>query len=263
MRSHGYAIASAALVLVGALTVLGVFSNKEKIRRPDLSTIPGATPIPEPLSRKGNASTYVVRGKRYQTLDVAEGYIETGIASWYGKPFHGRETANGDTYDMHGMTAAHRSLPLPTYLLVHNLRNDKRVVVRVNDRGPFYDDRLIDLSYAAAQHLGFSEHGVTSVELRAIDPQTWPSPASIGIPEQETPNIYVGVGALESLLDAHNMRAKVSALTSTPVRIRSVDTTDGRVYEVRIGPFEDTVLAQSERQKLNHFGFSLDVPRLQ
>ncbi len=263
MRSHGYAIASVALVLGVVLTLFALFSTKEETTLPDLSTIPGATPKPEPLSRKGNASSYVVRGKRYATLDAASGYVETGIASWYGKPFHGRETANGETYDMHGMTAAHRSLPIPTYLFVRNLRNNKKVIVRVNDRGPFYDDRLIDLSYAAAEHLGFSKDGVTAVEVRAIDAQTWPAPSSIGLHTREKANIYVGVGALESLLDAHNMRAKVSALTSVPVHIRSVDTTEGRVYEVRLGPFKDAMLAQSERQKLNHFGYKADVPRLQ
>ena len=133
---------------------------------PDL---PGdAVPRPEARSRYGNGPLYEVFGQRYQVLDSSYGYVEQGVASWYGKKFHGRLTSSREPYDMYAMTAAHKSLPLPTYVEVRNLSNGRSVVVRVNDRGPFVKNRLIDLSYAAAQKLGIVRDGTGMVEVRAI-----------------------------------------------------------------------------------------------
>jgi rare lipoprotein A len=117
------------------------------------------------------ADSYVVRGKRYYPLASSEGYVERGVASWYGREFHGRPTSSGEAFDMNAMTGAHRTLPLPTWVEVTNLENGQRVVIRLNDRGPFHDDRLIDLSYAAASELGMVRQGTARVEVRAIDPQ--------------------------------------------------------------------------------------------
>ena len=119
-----------------------------------ISTPSDAKPKSEPLSKRGNMPSYEVFGKRYYTMKSAKGYVERGIASWYGSKFHGRKTSNGETYDMHAMTAAHTRLPLPTYVRVTNLENGRSTVVRVNDRGPFKKNRIIDLSYAAATKLG-------------------------------------------------------------------------------------------------------------
>ena len=119
---------------------------KKKI---DVETIPNAIPKKEPKSRYGNPKSYVVFGKRYYVMDSGKGYIEKGIASWDGTKFHGRRTSSGETYDMYAMTAAHKSLPLPTYVQVTNLSNSKFIVVKVNDRGPFHENRIIDLSYTA------------------------------------------------------------------------------------------------------------------
>ena len=124
----------------------------------DLTSTPDAVPRVEPRSRYGNPRSYVVNGKQYFTLSSARGFIQRGIASWYGQAFHGRRTSSGETYDMHKMTAAHKTLPLPTYVSVRDLGTGRTIVVRVNDRGPFHGDRIIDLSFAAASKLGISHH---------------------------------------------------------------------------------------------------------
>ncbi|MEM7468811.1 MAG: septal ring lytic transglycosylase RlpA family protein [Pseudomonadota bacterium] len=126
-------------------------------------------PKKEPLSKYGNPESYVVFGKRYYTLKSAAGFKERGIASWYGKKFHGRKTSSGEVYDMYKMTAAHKNLPLPTYVEVRNLDSNKVITVRVNDRGPFHAGRIIDLSYAAAQKLGIVANGTGRVEIRVVD----------------------------------------------------------------------------------------------
>ncbi len=137
----------------------------------DLSGVGDAVPRYEPFRPALNPVSYEVSGRRYHVLRNAEGYIARGIASWYGRKFHGRPTASGEPYDMYAMTAAHRTLPIPSYVAVTNLRNGRRVVVRVNDRGPFHSDRLIDLSYAAAVKLGIDKSGTAPVEVRALSPQ--------------------------------------------------------------------------------------------
>ncbi len=134
-----------------------------------IARIPDAVPRVEPLSKCGNAPSYVVFGKRYYTKPNSRGYVERGLASWYGAPFHGRKTSSGEIYDMHGMSAAHKTLPLPTYARVTNLENGRSVVVRINDRGPFHGPRLIDLSHTAAVKLGVVKTGTAMVEVRAID----------------------------------------------------------------------------------------------
>jgi rare lipoprotein A len=133
----------------------------------DVDAIPEPEVKVEPRSRVGNRS-YAVLGKRYQIRDSAEGYVEEGMASFYGKKFHGRLTSNQEVYDMYTFSAAHKSLPLPSYVRVTNLANGKSVVVRVNDRGPFHAGRIIDLSYAAATKLGFIKQGTARVEVRAL-----------------------------------------------------------------------------------------------
>ncbi|TFH88130.1 septal ring lytic transglycosylase RlpA family protein [Billgrantia azerbaijanica] len=140
---------------------------------PDVSEIPDAVPRVETPSRGGNRSPYQVWGKTYRVLPDARGYAREGTASWYGEKFHGYATSNGEIYDMYKMSAAHRSLPLPTYARVTNLADGRSVIVRVNDRGPFHSDREIDLSYAAAARLGILERGTGRVRVEAIDPAAW------------------------------------------------------------------------------------------
>lgn len=139
----------------------------------DIASIPDAVPKWEPKSRSGNPKSYVIQGKRYYVMDSAEGYSATGTASWYGQKFHGRKTSSGEIYDVYGMTAAHTSLPLPTYARVTRLGNGpyagRSIVVKINDRGPFIDSRLIDLSYAAAVKLGVVSSGIAPVRVEAIN----------------------------------------------------------------------------------------------
>jgi rare lipoprotein A len=139
---------------------------------------PDAVPKVEPLSRHGNRygksnfhNSYVAHKKRHHVMKTSKGYKARGVASWYGTRFHGRKTANGEHYNMFSMTAAHKTLPLPTYVKVINLKNHKSVIVRVNDRGPFSDNRIIDLSYAAATKLGILGHGTAHVEVVSVDPR--------------------------------------------------------------------------------------------
>ena len=135
----------------------------------DISALPEPVPKNEPRSHYGNRTPYVVLGETYNVLPSAKGYVERGIASWYGTKFHGRATSNFEAYDMYQFTGAHKTLPLPSYVRVTNLENGRQVIVRINDRGPFHQDRLIDLSYAAAVKLGVNIHGTAPVEVRAID----------------------------------------------------------------------------------------------
>jgi rare lipoprotein A len=165
--------------LAAGLAVLGAFglfsgcagTGSKHASPGGTAEIADAVPKVEPKSKYGNPKSYVVFGKRYYTKASADGHVERGLASWYGKKFHGRRTSSGERYNMHAMTAAHKSLPLPTYVKVTNLKNGRSAVVKVNDRGPFHDKRVIDLSYAAAKKLGVVRHGTAMVEVRAIDPR--------------------------------------------------------------------------------------------
>jgi len=137
------------------------------------NTIVDAIPRAEPIKRAGNKNPYRVLGKTYHLLPTAKGYKEQGGASWYGLKFHGHKTSNGETYSIYAMSAAHKTLPIPSYVKVTNLANGKQVVVRVNDRGPFHEGRIIDLSYAAATKLDYIDKGTAQVEVEAIDPATY------------------------------------------------------------------------------------------
>lgn len=150
------------LALLGALTACA--PNRQQTR-PAASA---DTVLEVPRSSRGNPPFYEVFGKRYHVMESSAGYRETGVASWYGRDFHGQPTSGGETYDMHGMTAAHKTLPIPTWVEVRNLSNGRRVIVKVNDRGPFVGKRIIDLSYRAAQDLDMIRAGTARVEVRAL-----------------------------------------------------------------------------------------------
>ena len=232
---------------------------------PDVSQVPDAVPRYEPHSRGGNRSPYVVFGKSYTVMPSAEGYREQGIASWYGLKFHGHLTSNGEVYDMYEMTAAHKSLPLPTFARVTNLDNGRSVIVRVNDRGPFHDDRLIDLSYAAAYRLDILQKGTGRVEVTAITPppptgQMLASSSSSHLPahssrssssaEQVTAlqadNLslkasqdrrFLQVGAFSSEDAAKRAQHQLQNLTQGyPVGIYMATPSGSAVYRVKIGP---------------------------
>jgi rare lipoprotein A len=169
-------IISATFIMgaVTSCTPLGAGSARPGLTSPDgldFDEIADAIPLQEFKSRSGNPETYVIDGVTYHVMDTSDGYREEGLASWYGGYFHGRRTSSGDVYDMYLMTAAHKSLPLPTYVRVTHLENGRSVVLRVNDRGPFVEDRIIDLSYAAAAKLRMADSGTARVEVVALDPR--------------------------------------------------------------------------------------------
>ena len=221
-------------------------------------------PVPkvEPRTRAGNSSPYKVLGKTYHVMQTPEGYKAQGVASWYGRKFHGRRTANGEIYDMYAMTAAHKTLPIPSYVRVTNLVNKRSVIVRVNDRGPFHGDRIIDLSYTAAKKLGFENIGTAKVMVEYIDPTTHQQPAPKQVPgvasaaaaTNESPaptparaggyqlpdNTWLQVGAFGQLSSAQDMQRKIEKLTRYPVVIiEPTSNNKDKLYRVRVGPLKD------------------------
>lgn len=204
--------------------------------RSELMELPDAVPRPEPMSPFGNPPAYLVNGRLYRTLRTSRGYVERGIASWYGSKFHQRPTSSREPYDMFAMTAAHRNLPLPTYVRVTHLGNGRSIVVRINDRGPFHPDRVIDLSYAAAAKLDILDTGSGPVEIRAIrtgaDVPDRPPPDRAPIPIR----LYVQIGAY--LDEANARRALARAARVRPGRASITRFgKEGRVFHrVRIGP---------------------------
>ncbi|KPK36562.1 MAG: hypothetical protein AMJ69_13210 [Gammaproteobacteria bacterium SG8_47] len=222
-------------------------------RHIDVSSIPDAKPRAEPLSRYGNPAFYEINGQRYYTMASNDGYRERGIASWYGKKFHGRRTSSGEIYDMFAMTAAHKTLPLPTYVEVTNLSNGASVVLRVNDRGPFHQNRIIDLSYAAARKLGVVATGTAMVEVRAINPSQGPATVQVkhGTPAPEpaqsasnapTPAeppqavaMYIQLGAFSSRMNAEQVQSELGD-TFPMLHISPSVGNEQTLYRVRIGP---------------------------
>ena len=207
--------------------------------------------IPQPLQRTmaGNRSPYTVLGKTYHVLDTEAGYSERGIASWYGEKFHGHKTSNGEVFDMYQASAAHKSLPIPSFLRVTNLDNNRSIVVRVNDRGPFHGNRLIDLSYAAALKLGYADRGTARVQLDAIIADgrvldRFPGGAEGSVIQSLTVGTrvdkYIQVGAFSDLGRARELSRQLRQLTAKPVIIRSVESQGGGLlHRVRVGPVND------------------------
>ena len=243
---------------------------------PELAALPDPVPRAEPNSRYGNHSPYVVFGKTYHVMDDARDYAATGTASWYGLKFQGRPTSSGEPYDMFALTAAHRSLPLPSYLRVTNLGNGRSTVVRVNDRGPFHGGRIIDLSYAAAVKLDFANAGTARVHVELLEPEsrlaetapgtaprTVPEPISLAVaavaapaapvPAEPVPRqpdgaqplaanlaadgvIFLQAGAFARREGAERLHQDLTLLVGPTVHIDRV--TDDVLFRVRIGPVE-------------------------
>ncbi|MDA0821948.1 MAG: septal ring lytic transglycosylase RlpA family protein [Proteobacteria bacterium] len=223
----------------------------------DPNLIPGA----EPLSRYGNPDSYEVFGQRYHTLKSSKGFRERGIASWYGKDFHGRKTSSGEVYDMYQMTAAHKQLPLPTFVKVSNLENGRSTILRVNDRGPFHDNRIIDLSYAAALKLGLIEKGTAFVSVEAVgsavDPeQVRYQKAVVDVDHDKGDPLYLQIGAFTERDNAERMLKQVADAMSKKVRIRTSTTGQQSIYRVQIGPIASVGLADQVVETLSKIGIS-------
>jgi len=235
---------------------------------PESTAAPDAVPHAELRSSHGNPPYYDVNGHRYQVLASADGYTERGVASWYGPDFQGHNTSSGEPYDMYGMTAAHRTLPLPCYARVTNLANGRSVIVRINDRGPFVANRIVDLSYTAALRLDIVRTGTAFVELRTVQPGEMPLPAAPGpvapvspspaaeVPLPEVPGpaaapaatpsepaappplvaLYIQVGAFAKAGNAQRLLERLRAAGIRQVFTLDSTATGSLLHRVRIGP---------------------------
>lgn len=213
----------------------------------DPAQIREVIPMQERRTIAGNKSPYTVNGKTYRVMQSEQGYRERGFASWYGEKFHGHKTSNGEIYDMFQLSAAHKSMPIPGFLRVTNLENNRSIVVRVNDRGPFHSERIIDLSYAAAYMLGFDNKGTAMVEVEAIVPtvaatsEVQPAPSPVLLAPPQAGGVVLQVGAFSDLQAAQQLSSKLQQMTSRPVFIRSVEIGEERelIHRVRVGPIPD------------------------
>lgn len=240
---------------------------------PDTSVIPDAIPRVEPRSRNGNPAFYQVFGKRYVVLASSNGYVERGVASWYGPGFHGVNTAMGEKYDMMAMTAAHTTLPLPTYARVSNLANGRSVVVRINDRGPFVANRLIDLSYSAALKLDIVRTGTAFVEVRALDPGAplaTDQPALAPLPSADTPDtpnvapamqdlptqsLYIQVGAFGEQANADRAIRTLQAAGISNAFSVATQSNGQTLRRIRIGPIASVDQFDSLVARLAKLGY--------
>ncbi|MFM7275662.1 MAG: septal ring lytic transglycosylase RlpA family protein, partial [Gammaproteobacteria bacterium] len=228
--------------------------------RGDIMRIPDAVPRPEVRTAAGNKSPYTVLGQTYTVRPVPAGTRERGLGSWYGTKFHGRKTSLGEDYDVYSMTAAHKTLPLPSYVRVTNLENGRRIVVRVNDRGPFHDGRVIDLSYAAAYRLGYANGGTALVELEVLDPMApeWVAKRAGLAPEANTVAVeaapiaaggrrtWLQAGAFRNMDGARSLQQDLLRSLGREVSIHS----GGGWHRVRVGPLQDSGALEEVRQRL-------------
>jgi rare lipoprotein A len=249
----------------------------------NMDAIPDAVPKAEPLHRYANRP-YTALGKTYTPLDTPGNFRETGIASWYGKKFHGQHTSIGEIYDMYGMTAAHPTLPIPSYARVTNTANKKSVIVRINDRGPFLHERIIDLSYTAAHKLGIIGSGSAEVEVESLSAEgvapivaapveaapiksvtlpVEPAPPVVVVPEvparksksAAAGNVYLQLGAFKSPQGAKSFLAKMRSKLGDAEKSLSLFHKDG-LERVHLGPYASQDEARSAGAKLqSRLGF--------
>lgn len=264
--------------------------SSEQARQPSGSEIINPT-----RGTRGNPKEYEVFGRKYQPMNSSDGYRDTGVASWYGRDFHGKPTSSGEPYDMYILTAAHKTLPLPTWVEVTNQRNGKSVIVKVNDRGPFVDDRIIDLSYAAAIEIDMVRDGTAPVFIRALGaPATLPNSSSVNrnaqpvsaVPARSSTSpateanldvagsgsessnssvtsnqlltalLYVQVGAFGDYRNAERMLERLETEGFSGALVATERAGDQQIHRVRIGPQDSRVRSESARDELRRRGFS-------
>lgn len=214
----------------------------------DVSKIPDAKPRSLAKSRYGNPQFYQVKGKTYHVLTTANNYKKRGIASWYGTKFHGHLTSTREPYDMFAMTAASPVLPIPSFVRVTNLDNGKSVVVKVNDRGPFANNRIMDLSYVAAKKLGYANKGTALVEVAALN---------IDSPKAEKSNLYLQVGSFYNRAKAQSVAAKINAKLHYPnSRIEEAKVNHQTWYRLQLGPLQEIRSADKLHQQVSSLGYS-------
>ena len=222
----------------------------------DAASVEDAVPRADPILAVGNKSPYTVNGVTYEVLDDYRNYQERGIASWYGSKFHGHETSNGEIFDLYAASAAHKTLPIPSYARVTNLENGRSVVVRVNDRGPFHADRLIDLSYGAAVKLGYMQRGTAPVEVTVLN--------IAGVDDlRDVPGghyRFLQLGAYSAESAALRLQSELQAFLQVPVFVNEVDASGKRLYRVRVGPVADAGQMELVQQQLADGGYSTGQP---
>lgn len=233
---------------------------------PNLASIPDAIPRTEPL-RKSNMKPYVVLGKTYTPMTTLSAYKERGIASWYGRRYHGKKTASGEIYDMYDMTAAHPTLPLPSYARVTNIKNKKSVIVRINDRGPFLSNRLIDLSYTAAYKLDVINGGSARVEVESILPGDTPKKvsaipttrsftlgektvSSTNAPSAYSNKIYLQLAAFSAYNSADTFLTRMRTELPEFANTLAITAKNG-LFKVHTGPYSDQILARQAADKIS------------
>ena len=225
----------------------------------DFSKIPEPVPEVLPRSRYGNKSPYSVNGQSYRVLPSAAGYDERGIASYYGTKFNGYKTSNFETYDMYKFSAASKVLPLPSFARVTNLQTGKSVIVRINDRGPFVPNRIIDLSLAAAVRIGIWPRGTGLVEVQGIDPahpNAEPAPVTAVTPRTgKQPQLYVQVGAFADAANAERLAARLRGLNLGTVRVVAASVNGRSLQRVQIGPMPDVDTVDRTTARLDSLGF--------
>ena len=215
-----------------------------------------AVPRADPILSVGNKSPYKVNGVSYEILEDARGYRAKGTASWYGTKFHGHKTSNGEIFDLYQATAAHTTLPIPSYALVTNLDNGRKVVVRVNDRGPFHADRLIDLSYGAAVKLGYMEKGTAQVEVQVLD--------IAGVDDRRGTTSgdyrYLQLAAFSAEASALKLQAELQPLLATQVAVSKVEAGGKLLYRVRVGPMASKEDLSAVQRQLQEGGYDAGQP---
>lgn len=234
----------------------------------DWKEIQDAVPTDEPPSKYGNPASYEVLGGRYYVLESNKGFSQKGIASWYGSKFHGQRTSSGETYNMYDMTAAHKTLKIPTYVEVTNNSNGRKAIVKVNDRGPFHEGRIIDLSYAAATKLGVAATGTAPVTIRVIAPDSDNTgPVDENHERQDIStinpaytfdggNVYVQVAAFTSEESALKLLDTLRDEKFSSVRIHVEKNKTGMLYRVRVGPVPTTDVAEKLLTQLKEIKYS-------
>lgn len=258
MRRLGLAL---TVALVAACTDTPVqpppdVSDGAPIRSISPSEVPDAVPRPDPILAVGNKSPYTVMGVTYEIMDDYRNYRERGIGSWYGTKFHGRKTSNGEIFDLYQATAAHKTLPIPSYVRVTNLANGKAITVRVNDRGPFHPDRIIDLSYGAAVKLGYMEQGTARVRVEAL------AVAGVDDRRRTAPGQYrfLQVGAFSSESAAQDLGRRVRGVVSAPVFLSPVAADGVTLHRVRIGPLDSAGALAEAQDALRSAGLGQGQP---
>jgi rare lipoprotein A len=263
----GFVCLVALLAACGTPRRPAVIADRAPVASVSADTIVDAIPRADPIRKAGNKSPYVINGVQYEVMQDATGYRERGVASWYGQKFHGRPTSNGEIFSVYGVTAAHKTLPIPSYVRVTNRNNDRSLVVRVNDRGPFHADRIIDLSYAAAIKLGFAEQGTAPVDVELIqvagvkDLRTaaagspWKDASSE--PERAT---ILQIGAFGTQKAAQRQVDKIRNITDQAVSISQLGSGNNILFRVRIGPVSDSRTLLALRDRLISVGY--ESPRL-